>query len=104
MGYGPITNPYILTPETPENARIDTEIDGVENYGPHPGIGMDLKLYPGSRMDCPLTRRSMQEEFPGEPIRVHEAQTESLYEKLKVYLSDQRMYSTPPPKKLMPHV
>merc|ERR1712217_406936 len=83
--YGPITNPYILSPETPKEARVDKEIDGVEHYGWHPGMRMELQKYAGAEMDALVTRRSMQLEFPNVPIKVHEAQNTSLYEHLRTF-------------------
>merc|ERR1712060_666349 len=46
----------------------------------------------------------MQLEFPDVPIRVHEAQDESLYENLKTYMFDHRMFTHPPTMTLDPHV
>lgn len=82
--YGEVKNPYIFTPETPIDKRVDEELDGMQHPVAQNIPG--LMWYPSARMDCLIVRRSLHMEFPNATISVRQAQTIELDKEIKDYV------------------
>lgn len=83
--HGFVRDPYVLSPETPAQVRVDTTIDGAINYGFNQDFDIAINPHPSARIEAPVIRRSMHSLFPHAPIRIQEFETEDLQKLLVEY-------------------
>jgi len=71
-------DPYALAPETPSEARIDIQVNGVRSFGYDELFNRTTRPWAVAEVDCPVMRRTLGLRFPGAPIRVSEVQTDQV--------------------------
>merc|ERR1712061_249277 len=75
--HGRTVDPYILARETPEMQKVDWNVDGMEDFGWHDGLGI-LSASSLAQTDCPVIRLSILQQFPNASISIKQAVNASL--------------------------
>jgi len=95
--HGAITDPYILAPDTPEDARVDHGVSGERKLGFSQLFFAKVDNPISASQDCPVMRRSLARRFPGARISVAElVATDAVAAKSARYLADARALLEPP--------
>lgn len=96
--FGENEDPYVLVPDAPEAARVDTTVSGIGEWG-H-GYDWDLGVVTApflmESVDVPLLRRSLLTMFPGEPVAVSEVSTVGSYAATLPFYADPQALIDPP--------